>query len=180
MNAHALRFALTFALTFALLAAPTLAGAAPAPTEAPPPGTPVGSLAAPVPLPSGLAGCWRAEGDEPGSGEQWMAAAGGSMLGQSRTVKGGRTVFFEHMRIEQRDDGGLSFTAQPKGQAGARFDAIQAGPHEWVFENRRHDFPHRVVYDLRDPQRVAARIEGLRPDGRWRVVHFPLARTACP
>ena len=81
---------------------------------APPPGTPIGSLVAPAPLPLGLAGCWASASDEPGSGEQWMVAAGGSMLGQSRTVKGGRTVFFEHMRIEQRDDGRLTFTAQPK------------------------------------------------------------------
>jgi len=162
-----------------LLTASAPAWAQPGP-DVPPPGTPVGTLAQPAPLPSALAGCWRAEGDEPGSGEQWTPAAGGTMLGQSRTVKGGRTVFFEHMLIEQRDDGRLVFSAKPKGQAGASFEAIEAGPEVWVFENRRHDFPHRVVYALRGPQQVAARIEGLRPDGRWRVVHFPLTRVPCP
>jgi hypothetical protein len=109
-----------------------------------------------------------------------MVAAGGSMLGQSRTVKAGRTVFFEHMVLEQRDDGRLSFTAKPKGQSSASFDAIEAGPVEWVFENRRHDFPHRVTYALRSPTEVAARIEGLRPDGSWKVIHFPLVRKPCP
>ncbi len=148
--------------------------------EAPPAGVPVGSLQAPAPLPAGLAGCWSAEGDEPGSGEQWMPAAGGTMLGQSRSVMAGRTVFFEHMQIEQRDDGRLSFNAKPKGQADSRFEAILAGPKEWVFENRRHDFPHRVAYVLLSRDRVAARIEGLKPDGSWRVLQFPLVRTACP
>ena len=38
-----------------------------------------------------LAGCWASARGEPGSGEQWTAPAGGTMLGTSRTILGGRT-----------------------------------------------------------------------------------------
>ena len=31
-----------------------------------------------------LAGCWASEGGEPGSGEQWMPPAGGTLLGRTR------------------------------------------------------------------------------------------------
>ena len=46
-----------------------------------------------------LAGCWSQDGREAGSVEQWTAPAGGTMLGMSRTVSGGKTVAFEHLRI---------------------------------------------------------------------------------
>lgn len=146
----------------------------------PPPGEAVGSLERPAALPAALAGCWASGIDEAGSGEQWMAPSGGSMLGVSRTVKGGRTVFFEFMLLEQRDDGRLQLQARPKGQPPATFSAIEAGPQQWVFENRAHDFPHRIVYRLAERDVLDARIEGLRPDGAWRVIPFPLRRVACP
>ena len=34
-----------------------------------------------------ISGCWIAEGKEHGSGEMWLAPAGGTMLGVSRTVR---------------------------------------------------------------------------------------------
>ena len=46
-----------------------------------------------------LAGCWKSDGAEAGSGEQWMPVAGGSLLGMARTVRAGRTVAWEFMRI---------------------------------------------------------------------------------
>lgn len=48
-----------------------------------------------------LAGCWAIEGGEPGSGEQWMAPAGGAMLGVGRTVRRGTTVAHEFMQIRE-------------------------------------------------------------------------------
>ena len=46
-----------------------------------------------------LAGCWNVDGAEPGSGEHWSTAAGGTLLGTSRTVKGGKTTAFEFVQI---------------------------------------------------------------------------------
>src|SRR6202012_23245 len=48
---------------------------------------------------SWLSGCWNSEASEPGSGEQWLPLAGGTLLGVSRTVKQGKTVAFEFMQI---------------------------------------------------------------------------------
>ena len=52
-----------------------------------------------------LAGCWNVDGAEPGSGEQWSTAAGGTLLGTSRTVKGGKTTAFEFVQIRLTDPG---------------------------------------------------------------------------
>ena len=124
-----------------------------------------------------LAGCWHSELDEPGSGEQWMAAAGGTMLGMSRTLKGGRTVQFEFMQIRESALG-LVFIAHPSAQAGTRFAAVEIGASAAVFENQGPDFPQRVIYRLQPDGRLAARIEGLRL-GELRSVDFPLRRAAC-
>ncbi len=126
-----------------------------------------------------LGGCWRAEGGEPGSGEQWLPLAGGSLLGVSRTVKQGQTVAHEFMQIRQRADGSVVFIAQPSGQAEASFVLQPGGPGVAVFENLQHDFPQRVIYRLEEGGRLRARIEGQRANGALKGIDFPLQRVAC-
>lgn len=125
-----------------------------------------------------LAGCWAAEGGEPGSGEQWMPLAGGSLLGVGRTVKGGRTVAWEFMRIVAEPDGKVAFIALPSGQRETRFERVASAPADAVFENAGHDFPQRVIYRRQGEDRIAARIEGLR-GGVPRGIDFPLRRVSC-
>jgi Domain of unknown function (DUF6265) len=125
-----------------------------------------------------LAGCWQSELDEPGSGEQWMAPAGGSMLGMARTLKGGRTVQFEFMQLRESATG-LSFIAQPGGRAASVFMAKEVSAEAAVFERQSADFPQRVAYRLRPDGGLAARIEG-DAGGQPRAVDFPMRREACP
>lgn len=125
-----------------------------------------------------LAGCWAADGGEPGSGEHWMAPAGGTMLGMSRTVRRGRTVEHEFVQIRAGADGVLVYIAQPSNQRETSFTLKSQTAHEVVFENPAHDFPQRVIYRLLPEGRLAARIEGLR-QGSLRGVDFPMRRAAC-
>lgn len=124
-----------------------------------------------------LTGCWASDGAEPGNGEQWMAPAGGSMLGMARVVRDGRMVAYEYTRIVTTDDG-LVFIASPSGQETAEFALKQLGENEVVFENLDHDFPQRVIYRLLDSSHLQGRIEGRTPDGEIHV-EFPLTRIAC-
>ncbi len=124
-----------------------------------------------------LAGCWQSELDEAGSGEQWMAAAGGTMLGMARTLKGGRVVQFEFMQIRESALG-LVFIAHPSAQAGTRFAAVEISATAAVFEQRGPGFPQRVAYHLLPDGRLAGRIEGLR-HGELRWVDFPMRRAVC-
>jgi hypothetical protein len=125
-----------------------------------------------------LAGCWKAEGGEPGSGEQWMPLAGDTMMGVSRTVRGGRTVTWEFMRIARREDGAYAFFAQPAGRPPDSFKAVQLDAQQAVFENPAHEFPQKIVYRLESPGRLKAHIEGTR-GGTPRKIEFPLAKAPC-
>lgn len=125
-----------------------------------------------------LGGCWQAEDAEAGSGEHWMPLAGGTLLGVSRTVKQGRTVAHEFMQIREDANGQVAFFAQPAGQPPAVFPLLRISATEAVFQDLEHDFPQRVVYGLAGPDRLDARIEGVR-DGAPVAVRFPMRRVSC-
>lgn len=124
-----------------------------------------------------LSGCWRMIGGEPGSGETWTAAAGGTLFGISRTIKNGRTVAHEFMQIRSGTSGKLAFIAQPAGQPAAEFVLVRLAQTEVVFENLTHDFPQRVIY-RRDGARLAGRIEGT-VSGQARSADFPMEAVRC-
>src|SRR6476469_7273827 len=78
--------------------------------------------------------------------EHWTQPAGGSMMGMSRTVGGDKTIEFEYLRIEQRDDG-IYYVAHPKARCpGTDFKLTRVSSSEAVFENPQHDFPKRIIY----------------------------------
>ena len=124
-----------------------------------------------------LAGCWAEVGAERGTEEHWMQPRGGTMLGMSRTVKNGKTVAYEFMQIREEGDS-LVFAAKSSGQAGAEFRGIKLPPRRAVFENREHDFPQRVIYELTDDGILRARIEGT-VNGKEKAIDYPMMRTPC-
>ena len=100
---------------------------------------------------SWMSGDWQtAAGGRTQIEEHWTAAAGGSMMGVSRTVAGDKTVEFEYLRIEQREDG-IYYVAHPKARCpGTDFKLTRASATEAVFENPQHDFPKRIIYRKTD------------------------------
>ncbi len=79
--------------------------------------------------------------------ERWSPPLGGAMLGVSRTVARGRMSAFEYLRIVERD-GGLVYVAQPGGGAETEFVLTELAADRAVFDNPRHDYPKRIVYEL--------------------------------
>ena len=126
---------------------------------------------------SWLAGCWENRQTNRLTEDEWMSPRGGMMLGVSRTVVDGKTVEFEHMRIEEKD-GKLVFTAKPSGQAEASFVMAGLTDSSVVFSNPEHDFPQRIIYRQLPDGSLVARIEGER-DGKARAVDYPMKRTPC-
>jgi len=92
--------------------------------------------------------------------EHWTKVAGNSLIGMSRTVAGGRTVFFEYLRIEARG-GEIYYVAHPKARTpGTDFKLVRLNGQEAVFENPAHDFPKRIIYRKNADGSLTARIEG--------------------
>ena len=133
-----------------------------------------------------MKGCWAIERPERKTRieEQWMAPAGGTMFGMSRTLKDGKTIGWEFMRIEA-DDSGVRFFSKPKEnkeETPFKFstNAKGAGTSRAyaAFENPEHDFPQRVIYRSDGPDTLNARIEGTQ-NGKASGVDFPYKRVSC-
>ena len=108
-----------------------------------------------------LSGDWQtAPGGRAQIEEHWIQPAGGTMMGVSRTVAGGKIVEFEFLRIEQRDNG-IYYVAQPKGRCPATdFKLTSVNAQEAVFENPTHDFPKRIIYKKTADDSLTASIDG--------------------
>lgn len=126
-----------------------------------------------------LQGCWVPDtaSAEAGTVETWTSAAGGVMLGMSRTVKGGTSTAYEFVQIREIEAGKLAYIAQPSGRPPTTFPLTRRTDTEFVFEQPGHDFPQRIIY-RREGAKLVARIEGAMK-GALRGIDFPMKRASC-
>jgi hypothetical protein len=127
-----------------------------------------------------LSGYWCSESGGKLIEEYWLPARGDPalMMGLSRTVKAGKTVNFEFLRITL-DAGGANYLAQPQGVPPIAFRLTASGEGWARFENPQHDFPKRVEY-RRTPGGLHAEIAGPGEAGKELVIPFEyqLCKTA--
>lgn len=123
-----------------------------------------------------LAGNWRMEKGGRVIDEQWMAPAGGVMLGMARTVAKGKVVEHEFLQIREGPGGDLFYVAQPSGQREAAFQLKSLTDSEAVFENQQHDFPQKITYTLKPDGLLLAAREGPGPDGQVKRLEYPYQR----
>lgn len=120
-----------------------------------------------------LAGVWtgtRGSQGQTSIEERWSPPLGGSMLAVSRTVTRGKLAAFEYLRIVEKE-GGLVYVAQPNGGAATEFVLTEVGPSRAVFENPRHDYPKRIVYEAAADGGLSATI-GFTKGGTPRKFEF--------
>ena len=124
-----------------------------------------------------LAGCWQMAGSRTQISEQWMQPAGGMMLGINRTVRDGRAVEYEFLRISE-ENGVLIYTSIPSGQEKTSFTLSGGAEGEFIFENKEHDFPQRIIYQSQGGALLAS-IDGTMK-GKFKKIDFPMQRVPCP
>lgn len=126
---------------------------------------------------SWLSGCWQGRVGNAIIEEIWSKPSGGSMLGMGRTVKGNRTVSFEFMQFRE-ENGSLVFLPQPEGGARVSFPLKDSFGGKATFENLKHDFPQRVIYERKGPALTWASIEGMQ-NGKAERQEFVMHKVRC-
>jgi len=140
-----------------------------APLRAQPSSSGIGALA-------WLAGSWAGSDGRNDHEEHWTAPKGGAMVGVHRTVRDGRMVEFEFLRIEEQKET-LVYLSMPNGRSPATpFTLTSIEGQRAVFENSAHDFPQRVIY-WKDGEALRARIEGA-VDGKTRSMEWRWTRSS--
>jgi len=125
-----------------------------------------------------FAGCWVLDDGKERTEETWMKPAGQSMLGMSRTVAGGKTVFTEHIQIREANGQLAYIVALGMGAKPTVFKLIKSSDNEVVFENPEHDFPQRIIYRRESADALFARIEGAEK-GVNKAMDFKYKRSKC-
>jgi hypothetical protein len=112
-----------------------------------------------------MAGHWSGTVDGVEMEEVWLAPKNGVMVGLHRDVKASKTSF-EFMRIATTAEG-VAFLAQPGGRPVTPFPLVEATDRRAVFANPKHDYPQRIIYELKD-SKLCATVEGEgHPSESW-------------
>jgi hypothetical protein len=107
-----------------------------------------------------MAGTWGGPAGGAEVEEVWLAPKGGLMLGLGRTVKDGKAIEFEFLRIEQQGET-LVYLASPGGKPATPFPLAAIDATSAAFESTL-EFPRRVSYRKNADGTLTARIEGVR------------------
>ena len=125
-----------------------------------------------------ISGCWVLDDGKERTEETWMKPAGQSMIGMSRTVAGGKTVFTEHLQIREANGQIAYIVALGMGAKPTVFKLVKTSDSEAVFENPEHDFPQRIIYRRESAEALFARIEG-QEKGVNKAMDFRYKRSKC-
>ncbi|THU41976.1 hypothetical protein FAM09_07695 [Niastella caeni] len=109
-----------------------------------------------------LTGLWKMDSQRGAIYEEWEVKNDKELLGRSYKIRNNDTVLLENVIISLQGDA-IFYTPVVQDQNNRQpvlFKLISCNNNRYVFENKEHDFPQRVIYDLASANDLRARIEG--------------------
>lgn len=124
-----------------------------------------------------LLGTWTNETGEEFSQETWSMENASTFTAFSFTQVGNETVFAETMALEEKADDLLLTvaTANQNDKNPVTFKMVSSENGQFIFENKNHDFPERIIYSNPAKDSLHAWIEGT-VDGKAKKVDFYFSR----
>jgi Domain of unknown function (DUF6265) len=126
----------------------------------------------------GLAGLWKMETSRGALYEEWKVSSDNKLLGKSYKVNQADTVVLEQVELFLKD-GSIVYSPIANGQNNGEAVPFRltgnAANKRYVFENKEHDYPQRVIYQLTSANSLHARIEGTL-NGKERSSDFSYSR----
>lgn len=124
-----------------------------------------------------LQGLWKMETGRGAIYEEWQVNADNKLTGRSYRITNADTIIMERIELYRQ---GIDIIYSPivtdqNNQQPVAFKLISNTDGRYVFENKEHDYPQRVIYNLVSKDTVHARIEGTR-NGQERGSDFRYSR----
>lgn len=110
-----------------------------------------------------LVGLWKSESNLVFY-EKWEQLPDSSFAGKGFSINGPDTIFSESMRIANVNDT-LCYFATVYKQNQAKeiiFKLVERKRKAWIFENRTHDYPNRIIYKMETDSTLCARTENMK------------------
>lgn len=111
-----------------------------------------------------LAGKWQSVSENIITTESWVIKNNKLMSGNSYVISGNDTLFSENIALQQNGNELYyipTINDQNNGEP-VPFKFIEYRDGEYIFENKEHDYPQRIIYKNPQPDFLCARIEGLK------------------
>ncbi len=106
-----------------------------------------------------IEGKWKLDADNIILFEEWKEVNETTFEGLSYTIENGEKKILERLHILKLYDY-IVYVAQPGGNKPTLFTLISDENNNFIFENKEHDFPQRVIYHFTSKNILNARIEG--------------------
>jgi len=124
-----------------------------------------------------LLGNWEKETGKGMMVESWIQKNDSIFAGRSYLASKNDTVYFETIELVFKD-GNFFYVPTVNGQNENQpvfFKLVSETNGEFIFENKEHDFPQRVIYKNPLKDSLSARIEGMQ-EGKFRKEEFGFRR----
>lgn len=125
----------------------------------------------------GLEGLWKMETGRGAIYEEWQVTSTNKLSGRSYRINNSDTIVMERIEL-YREGNDIVYSpavSNQNNQQPVPFKLISITDGRYVFENKEHDFPQRIIYQLVSKDAVHARIEGIR-NGQERGSDFRYSR----
>lgn len=110
----------------------------------------------------GLTGLWKMDGKRGAIYEEWQVSGDNQLTGRSYKINNNDTMVLENVVISLQGNA-IFYTPVVRDQNNQQpvpFKLISYNNNKYIFENKEHDYPQRVIYELASANDLRARIEG--------------------
>lgn len=124
-----------------------------------------------------LIGEWKNSTSEMDFTEIWKKETDSSYRAKSFIVATKDTVFFEHVLLEETNDSLFyrAYNRKEKLSQAISFYATKIDSNLTIFENPKHDYPNKIIYNKINNDSIVATIEGVK-NGQPLNEKFPMKR----
>jgi hypothetical protein len=91
--------------------------------------------------------------------EAWEMLSETELVAKSYSIENEEEVINENLYLKKFADQ-WAYVAIPKNQNITLFALIEHTPKKFVFENKEHDFPQRIIYEFHKVGKLTVAIEG--------------------
>ncbi len=106
-----------------------------------------------------IMGKWKLENDNFNLYEVWHKSNDSIFTGISYTVEDGKKNISERLYLLKLNKN-IVYIAQPGNDIPTLFTLVDCDENKFVFENKEHDFPQRIIYHFISDSNLRASIEG--------------------
>lgn len=124
-----------------------------------------------------LKGTWTMNTTKGILNEYWEIQNDSLLIGKSYKVNGKDTLPQETVRLEFKD-GKITYNpvvVDQNQQKAVAFKLISLSNNEFIFENKDHDFPHQIIYKIREDGTLWASVKGPTSQGQ-KVINYQYTR----